>query len=102
MDPEEEQALDAWDTEMKARGILAGGGALRPVRATPTLRVRGGELLISDGPFAETTERIAGYGVLQCADLDGAIEVTSGRPAAKIGTFELRPLTGVLELPSSQ
>ena len=90
-DPEELHALEAWDTEMKGRGILVGGGALQPVRETTTLRIRGGELLVSDGPFAETKEQMAGYSVLECADLDEAIEVSSRQPTAKIGTFELRP-----------
>ncbi len=53
--------------------------------------VRGGEMLISDGPFAETKEQVAGFNVLECADLDEAIEVASRHPTAKIGTFELRP-----------
>lgn len=101
MDSAERKAQDAWDAEMKSRGILVGGGALRRVRETTTLRVRGGELLISDGPFAETKEQIAGYNILQCADLDEAIEVISRHPTAKIGTFELRPLIGMFELPTS-
>ncbi len=100
-DPEEDEAIDAWDTEMITRGILVGGGALRRARQTTTLRVRDGEVLVSDGPFAETKEQIAGYNVLQCADLDEAIEITSRHPTAKIGTFELRPLMGTLELPPS-
>jgi hypothetical protein len=90
-DPEEFRALEAWDDEMKSRGILVGGGALQPVRETTTLRVRGGDVLVSDGPFAETKEQIAGYSVLECTDLDQAIEVSSRHPTAKIGTFELRP-----------
>jgi hypothetical protein len=90
-DPEELQALEAWDNEMKSRGILVGGGALQPVRETTMLRVRGGEVLVSDGPFAETKEQMAGYSVLECADLDEAVEVASRHPTAKIGTFELRP-----------
>ncbi len=90
-DPVELQALKAWDNEMKGRGILVGGGALQPVRETAMLRVRNGELLVSDGPFAETKEQMAGYSVLECADLDEAIEVSSRHPTAKIGTFELRP-----------
>ena len=85
------QALEAWDDEMKKRGILVGGGALQPVRETTTLRVRDGELLVTDGPFAETKEQIAGYSVLECASLDEAIEVSSRHPTAKFGTFELRP-----------
>jgi hypothetical protein len=86
-----DQELEAWDAEMITRGILVGGAALRPVRETTTLRVRGDEVLISDGPFAETKEQIAGYSVLECADLDEAIEVSARHPTAKIGTFELRP-----------
>ena len=90
-DPEADRALEAWDAEMIARAILTGGGALRPVAQTKTLRVRGGELMVTDGPFAETKEQIAGYSVLECASLDEAIEVCSRHPTAKIGTFELRP-----------
>jgi hypothetical protein len=90
-DPEADKELEAWDDEMIARGILVGGGALRPVRETTTLRVRDGELMVSDGPFAETKEQIAGYSVLQCASLQEAIEVSSRHPTARIGTFELRP-----------
>jgi len=90
-DPEEDRALEAWDAEMIARGILTGGGALRPVAQTKTLRVRGGEFMVTDGPFAETKEQIAGYSVLECSSLDEAIEVCSRHPTAKIGRFELRP-----------
>jgi uncharacterized damage-inducible protein DinB len=90
-DPEADRALEAWDAEMITRAILTGGGALRPVGETKTLHVRGGELVVTDGPFAETKEQIAGYSVLECASLDEAIEVCSRHPTAKIGTFELRP-----------
>jgi hypothetical protein len=90
-DPEADKELEAWDDEMIARGILVGGGALRPVREAATLRVRRGELMVSDGPFAETKEQIAGYSVLECASMAEAIEVSSTHPTARIGTFELRP-----------
>ena len=92
-DPQEMRALRAWDDEMTARGILVGGGALRPVRQTTKLQVRGGEVLVSDGPYAETKEQVAGFSVLECASLEEAIEVTSRHPTAKIGTFELRPFS---------
>jgi hypothetical protein len=91
-DPVESRALDAWDAEMIARGILVGGAVLGPVRDSTTVRKRGGELLVSDGPYAETKEQIAGYAVLECESLDQAIEVSSRHPTAKIGTFELRPI----------
>jgi hypothetical protein len=85
-----EVAINTWDTEMLNRGVLVGGGRLRPVSEATTLRVRDGEVLVSDGPFAETKEQMAGYSVLECADLDEAIEVSARHPTAKIGTFELR------------
>ena len=90
-DPDEERALREWDEEMEARGIIVGGGVLKAPRSSTTLRVRNGELLITDGPFAETKEQIAGYSVLECTDLDQAIEVASRHPTARFGTFELRP-----------
>jgi hypothetical protein len=87
------QAVDAWDREMEVRGIKVGGGRLRPAGEAKTVRVRGGEVLVSDGPFAETKEQIAGFNILECAGLDEAIEAVSRHPTAKIGTFELRPLS---------
>ena len=90
-DPAETQEREAWDKEMDERGILVGGGVLRPPREAITLRVRAGEVLLTDGPFAETKEQIAGYMVLECADLAEAIEVSSRHPTVRYGTFELRP-----------
>ncbi len=86
------QAVQAWVSEMESRGVKQYGGRLRPVSDATTVRVRGGEVLIADGPFAETKEQIAGFDVLGCASLDEAIEVASRHPTARIGTFELRPL----------
>jgi len=71
-----------------------GGAVLRPTRETKTMQVRRGDLLVSDGPYAETKEQIAGYAVLECESLDEAVEVSSRHPTAKIGTFELRPIIG--------
>jgi hypothetical protein len=90
-DNAEAQAVEAWDAEMKARGILVGGGFLRPTSSATTVKVRDGQVLVTDGPFAETKEQIAGYAVLECTDLDEAIEVSSRHPTALVGTFELRP-----------
>jgi hypothetical protein len=88
---EETQKVEAWDAEMKARNILVGGGFLRPTSSATTVKVRNGEVLVTDGPFAETKEQIAGFCVLECTDLDEAIEVASRHPTALVGTFELRP-----------
>ena len=86
------QAVQAWVREMESKGVKKYGGRLRPVSDATTVRVRGGEVLISDGPFAETKEQIAGFDLLECASLDEAIGVASRHPTARIGTFELRPL----------
>jgi hypothetical protein len=85
------RSVAAWVTEMEASGVKLYGGRLRPAGDAQTVRVRGGEMLVSDGPFAETKEQIAGFDVLECASLDDAIEAASRHPTARIGTFELRP-----------
>jgi len=54
--------------------------------------VRGEEVLLSDGPFAETREQMGGYNLIECADLDEAIEVASRHPVARYGSIEVRPL----------
>jgi hypothetical protein len=84
-------ATDAWVREMDGRGIRLEGEQLRPVSDATTVRMRGGELLISDGPFAETKEQIAGFDIIECADLDEAIEVASKHPVAGFGLIEVRP-----------
>jgi hypothetical protein len=89
-DLEETRIREAWDKEMEERGILVGGGILESPAKTATLRVRDGKVLITDGPFAETKEQIAGYAVLECADLAEAIEVSARHPTGAYGTFELR------------
>jgi len=85
------RAQRAWDAQTDALGVKLGGGGLRPAREARTVRVRDGEVLVTDGPFAETKEQIAGLNVLECASLPEAIEVTSRHPIASIGTCELRP-----------
>ena len=82
---------EAWVEEMDRRGIRLHGKRLRPVSDATTVSVRGGEVLIADGPFAETKEQIAGYDILECADLDEAIEVASKHPVARFGKLEVRP-----------
>ncbi|MBV9446047.1 MAG: hypothetical protein JO345_09155 [Streptosporangiaceae bacterium] len=82
--------IDSWVKEMDGRRVRLEGRALDPGDAT-TVRVRGGEVLVSDGPFAETKELMVGYDILDCADLDEAIEVASKHPLARRGAMELRP-----------
>ena len=85
------RALETWLSELTARGVLMDGGRLRPVSDATTVQVREGSLLISDGPFAETKEQIAGYDVIDCAGPDEAIEIASRHPTANIGMVEVRP-----------
>jgi hypothetical protein len=88
--------VDAWLREMERRGVVRpGGGELSPAQDATTIRVRGGDVVISDGPFAETKEQIAGFDILDCADLDEAMEVAAQHPVARLGALELRPFAEV-------
>lgn len=96
LSPEEGAATlaeyQAFGEEMDRRGVLRGGERLRPTTDATTVRVRDGEVLTSDGPFAETKEQIGGYYIVDCTDLDEAIEVASKIPGARFGTVEVRPI----------
>ena len=74
------------------RGVLLGGERLRLTSDATTVRVRNGEVLATDGPFAETKEQLAGYFLVDCKDLDEAIEVASKIPGARTGSIEVRPI----------
>ena len=82
----------AFQEEMLGRGILLGGERLHPTSTATTVEVRNDEVLTSDGPFAETKEQIGGYYMVDCKDLDEAIEVASKIPGAKVGKIEVRPV----------
>ena len=84
-------AVKSWVEDMTERGVLLHGGPLRSVSEAKIVCVRDGELLVSDGPFAETKEQIGGYDMLECADLDAAIEVAAGHPLARTAAVEVRP-----------
>ena len=84
-------AVKAWVEDMTERGVVVSGGALCPVSQARIVRVRDGELLVSDGPFAETKEQIGGYDVVECADLAAAVELAAGHPLARAATVEVRP-----------
>src|ERR1700729_1315176 len=83
--------VEAWGREMDGRGVRLQGQELAPVQAATTIRVRAGEVLAADGPFAETKEQIAGFDILECANLDEAMEVAAKHPVARFGALELRP-----------
>jgi hypothetical protein len=83
--------IEEWVAEMDARGIRVQGSRFRPVSDATTLWPRGGTY-VSDGPFAETTEKIDAFDILECADMAEAIEVAAKHPAAMLGAVELRPV----------
>ena len=77
---------------MADRGVLQGGERLRPTSDATTVRVRKGETLSTDGPFAETKEQLGGFYLVDCKDLDEAIEVAALIPGARNGSIEVRPI----------
>ena len=82
---------EAFNKNMADRGILEGGERLRLTSDATTVRVRNGEMT-TDGPFAETKEQLGGYYVVECPDIDQAIEVASLIPGARHGSVEVRPI----------
>ncbi len=82
----------AFQEEMEARGVLVARERLKPTALATTVRVREQGLVVADGPFAETKEQIAGFYIIECSDLDEAIEIASRNPGARHGTVEIRPV----------
>jgi hypothetical protein len=83
--------IEVWVAENDERGRRVLGEVLAAPSAATTVRVRSGEVLLTDGPFTETKEVIVGFDILECADLDEAIEVARTHPMAYSGRIELRP-----------
>jgi len=82
---------------LREAGLLVGVQRLRSVESAASVRVRGEETEISDGPFAVTKEVLAGYYVLECADLDEALKQAARLPMARWGTVEVRPVVSADE-----
>lgn len=85
--------------ELAAKGQYLGSAPLQFVETATSVRVREGNRLVTDGPFAETTEQLGGYYLIDVPDLDAAIAFSSRIPAAKKGTVEIRPLVELPNLP---
>jgi hypothetical protein len=84
--------------ESAAKGVLRGLDPLKPTSTATTVRMRGGNALITDGPFAETKEQLAGYYIIECANLDEAIEWAKKIPTAckgDEGCIEIRPIVEI-------
>src|SRR4051794_4224077 len=85
------EAYGKFGTEAQAAGVLLGGEGLQPTATATTVRVRDGEAILTDGPFAETREQLGGYYLLDCADLDEANRRAAKTPAPTGGADEVRP-----------
>jgi hypothetical protein len=85
---------------LREAGLLVANGPLHPVDSATTVRVRDGETELTDGPFAVTKEILAGYYVLNCADLDEALHHAARMPTARHGSVEVRPIVDPREIPA--
>jgi hypothetical protein len=82
----------AYAQELARAGVMRAGSELKPVATATTVRVRGGKVLNTDGPFAETKEQLGGYFLIDVANLDEAVKWAGKCPGAKVGSCEVRPL----------
>jgi hypothetical protein len=89
---EEMKRYGAFTQESIQRGLYLGGEALEAAATATTVRVRNGQTLTTDGPFAETKEELGGYYLLDAPDLDVAIEMAAKIPAVERGSIEIRPI----------
>jgi hypothetical protein len=95
---DDEECL-ACDTAMRESGHCIASEALQPVSSATTVRIRGGHVSVSDGPFAETKEQLAGFYLIEARDLNEAIQQAAKIPPAKVGCVEVRPIRPVREQP---
>jgi hypothetical protein len=86
--------------ELHAKGKYLAASPLYPVATATSVKIRNGRRLVTDGPFAETTEQLGGYFLVDAADLDEAIEIAGRIPGARVGTVEVRPVFELATLPA--
>lgn len=87
--------------ELAAEGHFLAASPLQPIRTATTLRVRDGRSVVTDGPFAETTEQLGGFYLIEASDLDEALAIASRIPAARVGSIEVRPIEDLSGLPGA-
>jgi hypothetical protein len=88
-------ATEAWVKEMTDRGVRLHGDAIRPAAEGTGVSRRAGKVVTTDGPFAEAKEQMGGYDMIDCRDLDEAIEIASKHPVAAIGIVEIRAVQDI-------
>lgn len=86
-----------YDASIRESGHCLASEALQPVETATTLKVRNDRLILTDGPFAETREQLAGFYLIEARDLNEAIRIASGIPPARVGCIELRPVRPIRE-----
>ena len=91
----------ACDAELRAGGHCIASEALQSVTTATTVRIRNGRLSVSDGPFAETKEALAGFYMIEARDLNEAIQLAAKLPPTKVACAELRPIRPIREQPRS-
>ena len=91
----------AFDQSVRKSGHCIASEALQPVATATTVRVRNGRAAVTDGPFAETKECLAGFYMVEAKDLDEAIKLASRIPPAEIGSIEIRPVRPIREAPNA-
>lgn len=89
----------AYTHELHSKGQYIAAAPLHPVATATSVRVRDGKRLVTDGPFAETTEQLGGYFLIEAANLDEAIAIAGRIPSARKGTIEVRPVVELAGLP---
>lgn len=89
--PKDSECLE-YSESIEAGGHMVAAQALEPVASATTVRVRDGKAVTTDGPFAETKEQLTGFYLLDVADLDAALRIAAGIPAARVGSVEVRPV----------
>ena len=82
----------AYTEALRGAGVMQGGEALHPTSSATTVRVRDGKKTTTHGPFAETKEQLGGFYLLDCKNLDEAIEWAAKCPGARVGSIEVRPV----------
>ncbi len=87
----------AYDTAIRGSGHCIASEALESVATATTVRVRNGRMSITDGPFAETKEQLAGFYMIEAKDLNEALQVAAGIPPARVGSIEVRPIRPIRE-----
>ena len=89
----------AYDASIRASGHCIASEALQPVATATTVRVRNGKVSVTDGPFAETKEQLAGFYMIEARDLNEAIQLAARIPPARVGSVEVRPIRPIRESP---